>query len=320
MKTLIIILYSSFLFAQTSSAPLQHLLSAPKKVETNDITSVLLNQIDILRLTHKETMVHPESKVLKDLAQVDYISDWNGNGKLEVYEGKYPDANYWFTTKIYRSASKKVVRIEEIIRDGIDKSGKKKVIASIVNFDGYELKDRTICEGHVEKRKIAPKYKRFMASDDVNKEYPQVVLNCNTINESMCQQFERITKLNERFELNGKEYWQKFFTTEDHKQWIAEILNSHAYQTKQRDNFLDLKIDLKPGGKYSNIYWPKKLTHHQYYGFAKGSELSDNEFETLKSTCAEHTAYVAPAPEYIRAPNYPKKTPASAIGSGVASN
>ena len=318
MKLIITIsLLCSILYAQ-SIRGLQHLLEPPRKVETNDITEVLLNQLDIMRLSHKETMIHPESKVLADKKQADYIIDWNGNGTLEVYEGKYPKSNYWFTTKIYRSASKKVIRIEEAIRSGGENDDQKKVLASISNFSGFELKDRTICEGEIKREKINSRYKRFIASVDQEKEIPQVLLNCKTITENLCQEFERITKLNERFDKNGQKYWEKFFTSDDHKLWVNKITNSHAYQTQQRNNFIDLKIDLKPGGKYANIYWPKKLTHHQYAGINKAETLSDNVYEELKKECANHTAFIAPNPDYIRAPKKSPKSAPSTISNGLA--
>lgn len=270
----------------------------PPKVTTNDITSILLNPVDILKLTHKETIIHPESKVLNNKEEKDYIKEWKDNGTLEIYEGKYPDSNYWFTTKIYRTSSKKVTRIEEIVRDGKDKDNRKKVIASITNFSGFELKDRTICEGHMGKSKIDPKYKRFMASEEIDKEFPQVFLNCNTISESMFQEFDRITRLNERYEKNGKEYWWKAISEEDHIQWVEGIMKSHSYQTQQRDNFISLKMNTKPGGKYAQIYWPKKLTHHRYTGYTKSSDLKVEHYQELKSQCADHHAFIAPLPIY----------------------
>lgn len=318
MKSLIIVLLTLNLWAQEGVENLQHLLSPSKPVKTNDITDILLNSLDILRLTHKETLIHPESKVLKDKKQSDYIIDWENNGTLEVYEGKYPKSNYWFTTKIYRSSTKKVIRIEEAIRTGDDKDADKSVLASITNFSGLELKDRTICEGEIKRDIINNKFKRFLASEDQHKEVPQVILNCKTITENLCQEYERITKLNERFDKNGQKYWEKFFTKDDHKAWINKITKSYNYQTKQRNNFIDLKMDLKPGGKYANIYWPKKLTHHQYNGINKSEALNDENYESLKDVCANHTAFIAPNQDYIRAPKKTPKSAPSSISNGLA--
>lgn len=319
---ILIISFSSVVYSQAANRDikgLQHWLSPPKPVLTNDITSVLLNQIDIMKLTHKETMVHPESLILKDKKELDYIFQWNKSGTVEVYEGNYADASYWFTTKVYRNSSKKVQRIEEIVRDGEDNEGRKKIIASIVNFSGFELQDRTICEGYLEKTKVDQKFKRFMASEDVNKEYPQVILSCHTFNEKMCQQFERISHINKRFEKDGNPYWEKFLPKGDKMNWIEEIMNSHSYQTKQKDNFITLKMDLKPGGKYANFYWPKKLSHHRYSGFVKKSELSEESYDYLQAQCDDHKAYIAPSPEYIRPPRYEdkKSTPNSPSNGGV---
>lgn len=326
MKLLILICsFTQLVFANKdiSELQLQHLLEPAREVKTNDLTALLLNPIDILKLTHKETTVHPESKILGDKEELDYIFQWNGNGTVEVYTGKYPKESYWFTTKIFRSASKKVVRIEEMVRDGVDSEGRKKIIASISNFSGYELQDQTRCQGYIEKTLPDPKFKRFLASEQQEKSIPQVILQCNTVSENMCQQYERITKLNDRFDKNGHKYWEKFFNTSDHKQWISEIADSHQYQTQQRDNFIDLKLDLKPGGKYASIYWPEKLTHHRYQGHRKGESISDEKYEGLKTQCAELKAYIAPAPEYIRDKAMPKKqngNGAGVLADGVAKN
>ena len=150
----------------------------------------------------------------------------------------------------------------------------------------------------MEKSKVDPIYKRFMASEEIDNEFPQVFLNCNTISESMCQEFDRITRLNERYEKNGKEYWWKAISEDDHIEWVEGIINSHSYQTQQRDNFISLKMNSKPGGKYAQIYWPKKLSHHRYTGFMKGKDLKVDKYQELKSQCVDHHAYIAPLPIY----------------------
>lgn len=326
MKLIIILsILISFTYAQEDQETKgdNDLLAAPVYIQANDVTSVMLNQTDFLRVTHTKTLVHPESFVLKDKEKEDYIFNVQDKGKVEVYEGKYPNASYWFTTKIFRSHSNKVLRVEEIIRDGVDYKGRKKVLANIVNFDGYELQNRTLCEGYIAKIKVDEQYKRFMASEDINKKYPQVVLQCHTFSEGMCQQFERIKKINQRFEVSKTRAFTKFFDDHLHKEWIQEIMDGHSYQTTQKDNFISMKMAQRPGGRGAQIYWPSNITHHQYQGHKKADNLSDDTYEFLQKLCKEHVAYIAPAPEYIREPAdspQDKSNNAAPAGGGVNSN
>lgn len=130
--------------------------------------------------------------------------------------------------------------------------------------------------------------------------------------------FERIKIVNERFEKeNGSPLFMKYFKPEDHMVWIEKLMKRHPYQIHQKNNILSLKTYIKPGGKYANIYWPSKLTHHQYAGFRINDKLKRSDIDTLQNQCESLQAYISPTKEYMKPK--PKKRK-STIDANVAQN
>lgn len=274
--------------------------------EKADISSLLLNNLEIMSVKHDEpTKIHPRANLsirsntdstLKDPNLDDPIMYFrnalnNDYGKhrtinknndlyIENYAGYDKQSNFSFSTRVERETSdKSVKRIVEVVTEGKMIENLQYFETQFMGFNNKKLETYTYCSGYLFRAPVEGKMRRLYRKKD--KQYSQAKFNCKTLTRPICNSVYR----GEQKTMNGRHKGTAFFDALEN-----DILDLANYQQIQKNNMGALKQADKPGGKFHRA-WPSDPFLHHYTGLGENGTLTQREATWIVDECKEKIAF-----------------------------